>query len=574
MSKEFIEGKYNSNSLDVAVRQYNQLSYFLQSQVSEEVRDDYFEKYVKRGYYTDDIFLNWVKSVFKTDNFLSFAKYYRNPNPSSKLINTRIKEHLSRVFFAEDNYFNYVVNNQYIEFPSELDDDFEERLFDAVLFRYNDIIVHDLFESNKPYREFVSIKNVVSIKMKHQKISQIAYTAKIEINGEDIIGYAYIDENKYCFFNKEKELIKESYHDLGFCPATFVVDSCFGNDMIVKESTFSYLKADFEEYCFLKTLQRMVDANGTLPITVKIKTNEKSNQFDDFDNRSGEPMSIDQMGSQVSREARSTAGSGNGSVLQAGTIIETPPIEDKDGNINTDFNKNFLVFHYAPIEALEFLDKRIKSVERNIIISSIGDFSEGTAQGSKSDTEIIASDIVSKQDKLRFLSNTLSSSRKLSDKVMLSLAYGKDNVKVDVFYGSDFFLETQDKLYEMFKNSPNTIERKNILIRLSQRRNMYNKEKSKREVLLYKLMPYTSDKDFEIAVDKERISEVNFEYQTRFSYWIARFESAFGNIVIYYDGLGSEKESSKIINIDNLITNLINSNTNFKTITNGKETNS
>jgi hypothetical protein len=574
MSKEFIEGKYNSNSLDVAVRQYNQLSYFLQSQVSEEVRDDYFEKYVERGYYTDDIFLNWVKSVFKTDNFLSFAKYYRNPNPSSKLINTRVKEPLSRVFFAEDNYFNYVVNNQYIEFPSELDDDFEERLFDAVLFRYNDIIVHDLFESNKPYREFVSIKNVVSIKMKHQKISQIAYTAKIEINGEDIIGYAYIDENKYCFFNKEKELIKESYHDLGFCPATFVVDSCFGNDMIVKESIFSYLKADFEEYCFLKTLQRMVDANGTLPITVKIKTNEKSNQFDDFDNRSGEPMSIDQMGSQVSKEARSTAGSGKGSVLQAGTIIETPPIEDKDGNINTDFNKNFLVFHYAPIEALDFLDKRIKSVERNIIISSIGDFSEGTAQGSKSDTEIIASDIVSKQDKLRFLSNTLSSSRKLSDKVMLSLAHGKDNVKVDVFYGSDFFLETQDKLYEMFKNSPNAIERKNILIRLSQRRNMYNKEKSKREVLLYKLMPYTSDKDFEIAVDKERISEVNFEYQTRFSYWIARFESAFGNIVIYYDGLGSEKESSKIINIDNLITNLINSNTNFKTITNGKETNS
>tara|TARA_R110002167_G_scaffold364584_2_gene586795 strand:- start:314 stop:2041 length:1728 start_codon:yes stop_codon:yes gene_type:complete len=575
MSKEFIEAKYNSNSLDVAVRQYKQLSYFLQSQVSEEVRGDYYKKYVDRGFYNNDIFLNWVKSVFKTDNFLSFANYYRNPNPSSKLINTRIKETLSRVFFSEDSYFNYVVNDQYIQSPKELEDNFEERLFDAVLFRYNDIIVHDLFERNTPYREFVSIKNVVSIKMSREKISQIAYTASAEINGEEVVGYAYIDDKKYCFFDKNRKLLKEAKHDLGFCPATFVVDSSFGNDIIVKESTFSYLKADFEEYCFLKTLQRMVDANGTLPITVKIKTKEKSNDFEDFDSRGGTPMSIDQIGSQVSEEARSTSGNGKGSILQAGTVVETPPVEDKDGNIDTNFNKNYLVFHYAPIEALKFLDERIKSVERDIIISCVGDFSEGTSKGSKSDTEIKSNDIVSKQDKLRFLSNTLSSSRSLSDKVMLSLANGKDNVKVDVFYGSDFFLETQDKLYEMFSNSPNAIERKNILIRLSQRRNMFNKEKSKREVLLYKLMPYTSDKDFVLAVDNLRISEVNFEYQSRFSYWISKFESTYGNIVIFYDNLGSAKESEKIISIDNLINNLITSNTNFNNnISDGKETNS
>jgi hypothetical protein len=575
MSKEFIEAKYNSNSLDVAVRQYKQLSYFLQSQVSEEVRDDYYEKYVDRGFYNNDIFLNWVKSVFKTDNFLSFAKYYRNPNPSSKLINTRIKETLSRVFFSEDSYFNYVVNDQYIEFPNELDDNFEERLFDAVLFRYNDIIVHDLFESNTPYREFVSITNVVSIEMKRDKIYKIAYTASAEIDGEEVIGYAYIDDEKYQFFNKERELLKTENHDLGFCPATFVVDSAFGNDSIVKESTFSYLKADFEEYCFLKTLQRMVDANGTLPITVKIKTKEESDEYPDFDSRGGEPMSIDQIGGQVSKEARSTSGSGNGSILQAGTVVETPPVEDKDGNIDTSFNKNYLVFHYAPIEALRFLDERIKSVEKEIILSCVGDFSEGTSKGSKSDTEIKSSDIVSKQDKLRFLSNTLSSSRSLSDRVMLSLANGKDNVKVDVFYGSDFFLETQDKLYEMFANSPNAIERKNLLIRISQRRNMFNKEKSKREVLLYKLMPYTSDKDFELAVEKLRVSEVNFEYQSRFSYWISKFESTYGNIVIFYDNLGSSKESEKVISIDNLINNLITSNTNFNNnITDGKETNS
>ena len=566
MSKEFIEAKYNSNSLDVAVRQYKQLSYFLQSQVSEDVRSDYFEKYVNKGFYDNDIFLNFVKSVMKPDNFLSFAKFYRNPNPSSKLINTRIKETLSRVFSSEDSYFNYVINDQQVSFPKELDDNFQDRLFDAVLFRYNDIIVHDLSENNTPYREFVSIKNVVSVKIIHDKISQIAYTASAEINGEEVVGYAYIDDEKYQFFDNKRKLLKTEPHDLGFCPANFVVNKRFANNPVVKESSFSYLKANFEEYCFLKTLQRMVDAKGTLPIVVKIKTNEKSDNFEDFDSRG--------IGGQVSEEARSTAGSGKGSILQAGTVIETPPVEDKDGNIDTTFNKNFLVFHYAPIEALNFLDERIKSVERDIIISCVGDFSEGTSKGSKSDTEIKSSDIVAKQDKLRFLSNTLSSSRSLSDKVMLSLAYGKDNVKSDVFYGSDFFLETLDVLYDMLAKSTNAIERKNILIKIAKSRNMYNKEKSNREVLLYKLMPYTTDKDFELAITSQRVSDLNFEYQSRFSYWISMFESTYGNILVFYNNLGSAKESEKIISIDNLITNLITSNTNFKQITDGKETDS
>ena len=574
MSKEFIEAKYNSNSLDVAVRQYKQLSYFLQSQVSEDVRSDYFEKYVNKGFYDNDIFLNFVKSVMKPENYLSFAKFYRNPNPSSKLINTRIKETLSRVFSSEDSYFNYVINDQQVSFPKELDDNFQDRLFDAVLFRYNDIIVHDLSENNTPYREFVSIKNVVSVKIIHDKISQIAYTASAEINGEEVVGYAYIDDEKYQFFDNKRKLLKTEPHDLGFCPANFVVNKRFANNPVVKESSFSYLKANFEEYCFLKTLQRVVDASGTLPIVVKTKTNETSDNFEDFDGRGGAPMSLEQIGGQTSKEARSTAGSGKGSDLQALSVIETPIITDNDGNIDTEFNKNFLVFHHVPVEALNFLDERIKSVERDIIISCVGDFSEGTSKGSKSDTEIKSSDIVAKQDKLRFLSNTLSTSRGLSDKVMLSLAYGKDNVKSDVFYGSDFFLETLDVLYDMLAKSTNAIERKNILIKIAKSRNMYNKEKSNREVLLYKLMPYTTDKDFELAITSQRVSDLNFEYQSRFSYWISMFESTYGNILVFYNNLGNAKESEKIISIDNLITNLITSNTNFKQIKDGKETDS
>ena len=566
MSKEFIEKKHGFNSLNEATRQQKQLSYYLTSEIQEDARNDYFDKYVNSKYYDSDIFLNWVKSITKNQNFLSIAKYYRNPNPSSKLINTRIKEPLSRVFFSEDSYFNYVINGKYVDYPLECEDGFEEKLFETVLFRHNDIIVHDLFDTNEPYRIFVGIDKVVSIDIEEKTdlIEKIAYTAEIERNGETIKGYVYLDEEKYEFYNKDQKLIISEPHDYGQCPATFAVQRNFANDPIVKLSIFSHLRADLEEYCFLKTLQRMTNASGIIPIVTKIKTKELSEEGSDFDAAGGEPMSLDQIGSQVSQEARQTAGNGKGTILQPGTVVEVPAREKTDGSIDMELAKNFLNFFYTPVQALTYLNDRIKELESSIITDSIGDYSEGNEA---SMTELqVSKGFVSREDKLRWLSNTLSFSRRLSDNMLLSLKYGRENVKVDIFYGSDFFLESQGKLYEMFKISPNPIERRNILIRLSQRRNMYNKEKSKREVILYKLMPYTSDKDFDYANEKDRIDPLIFEFQTRFSYWIAMFESLYGNICTFWNETKAN-ESEKIVLLNNLIFNLI-------TTTNGKEASS
>lgn len=96
---------------------------------------------------------------------------------------------------------------------------------------------------------------------------------------------------------------------------------------------------------------------------------------------------------------------------------------------------------------------------------------------------------------------------------------------------------------------------------------MFNKEKSKREVILYKLLPYCSDSDFQTAIENQKVDDTTFSYQTRFSYWIAMFESTFGNIVSFWESTKAP-ESERIISINNLIISLINSNTN------GKETSS
>lgn len=572
MSKDFIQKKHNSHSLDLAKRQQRQLSYFITSEIQEEARVDYFEQFVKSKHYTNDVFLDWVKSIFKQENFLSFYKYYRNPNPSARLINTRIKEPLTRVFFSEDSHFNYIINGKHVEKPTELHDSFERELFESVLFRHNDIIVHDLEDINDPYRKFVGIDKVVSIDVDRNKIKKVAYTACVEIEGEKVYGFVYLDDKKYEFYTKDYELKISEPHDYGQCPATFVVDDNFDNDQVVKQSIFSYLRSDLEDYCFLKTLQRMTHPNGAFPIVTKIKTKEIVDAGDDFDNNGMEPMSIDQLGSQVSEEARTTAGSGKGNILQAGTVIETPAVQKDDGSIDMELSKHFLTFYHIPKDILKYINDQIKELESNIVTYAIGDYSEGNEV---SMTEMqVSKGFVARDDKLRWLSKTLSFSRQASDEMLLSLKYGKDRVKVDIFYGSDFFLESEEKIYDMLKKSPNAIERKNLLVRLSQRRNMFNKEKQKREVILYKLLPYPSDIDFNLAVEQKRISDEIFEFQTRFSYWLAMFESKYGNIVSFWDDLLAS-DSEKIDLINKLVLDIITNNNNNLTTAekNGKEAN-
>ena len=69
------------------------------------------------------------------------------------------------------------------------------------------------------------------------------------------------------------------------------------------------------------------------------------------------------------------------------------------------------------------------------------------------------------------------------------------------------------------------------------------------------------------AVANGTVDPVIFEFQTRFSYWVSMFESFYGNIATFWKEMESS-ESTKLITLNNLMINLIKTNTN----TDGKET--
>ena len=559
MSKEFIEKNKGADDLHLAYRQQRQISYFTQSSIQEEITLEYLEQWANRNYKGTDYFLTWIKQIFKTRNFLAFYKYLRYPLPSAKLINDEIKPQLKRVYFADDSYFRYLVRGTEVETPKLLKNEtFEDILFNAILFNYNDIIIHDLEDINSPYRELLSIKDVVSIESEQGQIKKIAYAAEIHVNNEDVYGIVYMDSERYMFYDKDlKNILVDETHDLGRCPAVWVSNEAFSSDSdIVRKSMFSYNREELEEYVFLKTLLKMTEPNGAIPITVKLKTDAKSKAGSDISGiDKSMPMAANLLMSQKAEFGKEVQGESSSNGLQAGTVVNVPIVKDNNGNVNTDIIQNFAKFFYIPTDILEYLNKRIVQIERSIIMNVLGDYMEMNDEIAKNEFQVSKS-FTNKQDKLRHLAMNMTWTRKQSDYNMLALAYGKQNVSVDLFYGSDFYLDNETELYNMFAKAPNQIERRNLLQRIGKTKYRFNKERADREWLLNTLLPFVSDKDFEKAVELQLVNDTIKKLQLQFNYWISMFEARYGDILIFFFFFYAIN-SEKFVAVNSLLINLI-----------------
>ena len=568
MPNEFIKSKFNANNLAIATRQQRQLSYFTESKVQEDITIDYITKYANRKYRGDDYFLNFLKTVFRTDVFLNVFKFFRHPVASARLVHDKIRIPLGRVFFSEDPYFKYEINGEMIKHPEGLDDnEFNTWIFNALLFRHNDIMIVDLKDVNTPFKSLVPIDNVIALDSERSIINRIAYSAQIVQEGKIIIGVVYIDAERYQFYEKDKDgTISDTPtldipHDLGRCPADYISDEAFSESDVIRKSIFSYVREEMEEYVFLKTLQRMVEPSIGIPTSVMLKAGVKNKNPDGADQDGTKPMSSRTIENQKAEQTSTVQG--NKSFLQAGSLIkvDVSKLRKEDGSIDMEVIKNYVNFFYAPVEATEYLNKRIKEIRVSIISNVVGDHSEGSVpEGSKSETEINSVTIVSKQDKLRDFSKQMSRIRTRSDYNWLSLKFGKENISNTAFYGSDFFLETQKDLYDLVKTAPNPIEQRSLLIKSARNRNRFNVDNFSRDKIFYHLIPYAANGDFDIAVEKEQIGEITFQYQTRFNYWIGLFEAEFGDILTFWNLLGDLSEAEKVKIINNLILTIIKDN--------------
>lgn len=555
MSKQFIESGLNRSDIFVASEQQDQLSYFTESSIQESsLTASYVQDWANRKYQTDNYFLNFIKSIFKDDNFILFTKYLRYPLPSAKIIKNKIEPNLKRVLYAENASFEHDVFNvdQEEVFKFLGKDSFSNELFYYMIYRHNDILIEDIDSDGNAYRYFLDISLVRSIQENKGKIEKIAFTGTAVVDGQSVNGIIYIDDKVYSVYDTDLNLIGEPRsHDLGVCPADFISDAKFKNNGIIRESSFTFVREELEEYVFLKTLQKITEPNGAFPVVTKLQASDENDEFD----TEGSPSFDNQMGGQHADILGTNPKKEGPGVMQAGTVIEVPAIEkSSDGSIDTDVVSNYVKFHYIPVEVLKNLEERIQNIEKSIVVTIVGDVVNSN-EASKNESQILMG-VSTLENKLTSLSGQMSRIRKISDNNMLELQWPERVQYLFVDYGTSFYLESIAELRKNFKEASNPIERKDIINQINQNKYKNNNGKKARQKLLYDILPYIADVDFDKAVSNRVVSPLNMELQLRFTYWISAFESQYGNILDFFVSTdGTDEERLALIN--NLLKEII-----------------
>jgi hypothetical protein len=474
--------------------------------------------------------------------------------PSAKLVKNKITPNLRRVLFAENASFDHsVLNVSQQEILKSLGyENFSDELFYHLIFRHNDILIEDINQEGKAYRYFLEIGDVKSVEVVKGKITRIAFRGTAVIDGESKVGIIYIDDKTYSIYSTDHELLSDRPHNLGVCPADFISDAKFSNDPVVRESTFSFVREEMEEYVFLKTLQKITEPNGAFPVITKLEADTENHS--DVDPNSGPPAQYE-MSSQQAQETGTIPPQKGGGAMQAGTVIEVPAIEKStDGTIDTNVVANYVNFHYVPVDVLKNIDDRIKEISNSIITTIIGDVVNSN-EAAKNESQILMG-VSTLENQLTELAGQMSRIQTISDNNMLELQYPGRVEKVFVYYGSSFYLESIAELRKNFDDAKNPIEKKDILIQINQNKYKNNQGKKARQELLYELIPYISDSDFDKALEQQIVSDYNKEFYLRFNYWINSFESEHGDILQFYMMLDGE-DNERITLINNLLSEII-----------------
>jgi hypothetical protein len=557
MSREFIKAGYNSSQIAKAQRQQRYIRSLVVSEVQRDVTENYLEKICKPSYKHTDPLMMWVATIFKNENFQSFFKYTRYPLVSSVLAKEEIEKSLARVFYADDSFKKYIVRGEEIKSPDCMcEDEWAKELFEATLYNYNDLIIHDLEAVNLPYREFLSIEDVVSIKVEGDKIKKVAYRAQMVLPEEEEAtdGVIYLDDELMAFYpNDESKPELVLTHDIETCPAVWVSAKAFNEEEpIVRESLFSRVRPLMEKFVFLDTLQIMAETNGAFPVVVKLDTSDETDEVEENQTQDGTG------GAMAARPPKGHKEKSPSSIMQAGSVHEVAIPQGPDGSFDTSLITNFANFLRSPVENLEYINAKISSTKAAIVSMVVGDYKEankGESEAAMNEMQVSKS-YISKQDRLRSLSECMSRTKVWSDTIMLRFMFGTD-VSTESSFGTDFFIETADDLFKSFKMAPNPIERGHILQRLLRVRSNNRPNKYYRDKVMYALLPFQRTEDFNQAAMAGLVPINEQILQLQFQYILTIFESQYGDVVEFYKTM-DEGEQTTEAEIFTVIKSLIN----------------
>lgn len=511
-------------------------------------------------------FLAFVGNLLPADKFKMFKTLFRYPVTTNGVTGICFDK-LSRIFDGRNPAFNYQFMN------SEQRDDWE--------YYRQDVLHEPEVWSNKGWEYFqTEINSVLIVDMPTEQApgdkypapyfywlpiaSVIDYRANPTTGLMDWIIFrqdnkriAVIDNEQYRIFREAKggnigELLVESPHDLGYCPARFFwTEPLSLKEPDIKQSPLTKQLEALDWFLFYHISKRHLDLYGSYPI---YSGYEQSCDFSNAEN--GDYCDGGFLKDKQGFYRLDAAGlllrcpkCGESRINGVGSFVEIPiPDGDKQPDL-----RNPVQMLTVDRQSLDYNVEEEERLKNNIITSVVGTNEEVTTRNALNEQQVLAN-FESQSTILNRIKKGFEAAQQFVDETVCRLRYGSLFVSAKVNYGTEFYLSNATELRERYKvakesgGSEAELDAMQNQILETEYRN--NPTQLQRMLILSELEPYRHLTRNEVLdlYGRQIIDETDMRIKLDFVNFVRRFEREYLNILEFGYNMPYNSKIKFIIN--------------------------
>lgn len=494
-------------------------------------------------------FLSWVGSLIPSDKFKIFKSLFRYPVVTNEVTDIVFKK-LSRIFDGRNPAYNY----QFM--TSEQRDDWEyyrqEVLKEPAIWQtrgweyfqteINSVLVVDLPTEQaadarypEPYFYWLRIDQVIDYEVNKDsgRMEYIIFTQPDKV-------IAVIDDTSYRTFTEGTdhnigELIVESRHDLGYCPARFFWNVPLGiDDTDVKASPLTKELEALDWYLFFHISKRHLDLYGAYPIYSGYE------QHCDFTNaENGDTCDGGFLRDRNGNYKFDSAGllvrcpkCGDKRIAGVGSFVEVPVPGENQPDL-----RNPVQMLTVDVSSLDYNVGELDRLKKDIITSVVGvDDNAGMSKQAMNEMQVEAS-FESQSTILSRIKKGFEEAQQFVDETVCRLRYGNLFVSAKINLGTEFYTMNPSELRERYKaakeSGASEAELDALHNQIIETEYRNNPTQLQRMLILAELEPYRHLTREEVInlYDKQIITSEDMRIKLNFANFVRRFERENTNIL-------------------------------------------
>lgn len=449
--REKIRSNVNRSEINRAVFHQNRIRFHVTERVTEECTQPLLD------------FFAFVDNILPHDKAKTFKTLFRYPL-CTNTVTAVCFDKLSRIFDGRNVVFSYRFASP--DIAQDWDDYRKEGLGEPLVWstkgweffktEINSVLVVDMPEEQepgdrypRPYFYWLPVADVMAYEANPDDgvMQWLAYRQE----GKRI---AVIDGASYRMFRERDgnigELLSESRHDLGYCPARFFWDEKISLDHPdIKKSPLTKELEALDWLLFFSISKRNLDLFGSYPI---LSGYEQECDFSNAEN--GDYCDGGFLRDRQGHYLFDASGTllpcpkcGSKRIVGAGSFIEIPVPKDGDADLRN------------PVQMLEVdrgsLDYNVdeeKRLRTDIITAVVGTNEEITTRDALNEQQVKAN-FESQTTVLRRIKRGFEQAQKFVDDTVCRLRYGEAFLSSVIDYGTEFYLYDADELRERYASA-------------------------------------------------------------------------------------------------------------------------